>query len=428
MKHAVIFLLTILCNIQIVFAQPAYNNCNNAFEICPNETYSFNNFLSNVTFCPGCEDDFNFCFATDNTIWITFATNATGGDVQVDISNLVFNMSAGQDTELQATMLEAVVPCDATTYTQVGNCVSNATTNFSLNATGLPANTTYFIVFDGDNNGVGITDPAEASFDLAISGTGVDRALSTITPQTTTPNSCLNDIVTYYATFTDCPDSTDLQWFVNGVLVATTTDTIFQTSDLEDGDIVSVQTTCYSQCVDTVFGAAPPQSVFTISVDAGEDLTISQGEDIQLFGTTSAPVYSWSPSFLVSSSTILNPIASPTQTTVFTLTAEENGCTLSDQVTIFISSDLIIPNTFSPNGDDNNETWVIDGIEKFPDNSVVVYNRWGQKVFSAVNYNALKAWDGSIGNGQASEGVYYYVIDLRVEGEELKKGSLTIIR
>jgi gliding motility-associated-like protein len=424
----VIFLLTSICIWQFASAQEAYNNCNNAFELCPNNNYSFNNIDANATVCPGCEDDFNYCFDTDNSIWMTFTTNATGGDIQVDLTNLVFQNDPGQDNELQATIIEAAAPCDATTYTQIGNCVSNATGNFSLNAVGLPANTTYYVVVDGDNNGVGITDPAEASFDLTISGTGIDRPVPTAFVGTLTPSSCLNDIVTYEAILQNCPDSTDYQWFINGDLAATTTDPFFSTTALQDGDIVSVQNTCFTQCVDTVTGtAAQPQSVYTIFVDAGNDLTINDGESIQLFGSTSATVYYWTPTFLLNSSTVLNPIANPTETTTFTLTAEENGCTLSDQVTITVSSDLVIPNTFSPNEDGNNDTWEIRGIDAYPSNTVKIYNRWGQIVFSAVSYSSLKAWDGTIRSGKAAEGVYYYVIDLG-DGSDIKNGSLTLLR
>ena len=123
----------------------------------------------------------------------------------------------------------------------------------------------------------------------------------------------------------------------------------------------------------------------------------------------------------------LNPIANPDVTTTFTLTAEENGCVLSDQVTIFISSELVIPNTFSPNNDENNDTWVINGIEAYPDNSVKIFDRWGQQIFAATAYSQSKAWDGSIKKGKASEGVYFYVIDLR-DDSEVRTGSLTLIR
>jgi len=211
-----VFLFIFLLGFSSVQAQETYNSCVNALAICPNETYSVNNIGANITFCPGCEDDFTFCFTPENSIWLSFTTNATGGAVQVDFSNLVFEVSAGQDTELQASILEAIAPCDATTYTQLGTCASNETGNFSLTAAGLTPNTTYYVVVDGDNNGVGITDPAECTFDVSISGVGVDRPVSTISIDPQTGSFCAQETATFTATITDCPDMGDYQWFING--------------------------------------------------------------------------------------------------------------------------------------------------------------------------------------------------------------------
>ena len=426
--RVVIFLLMCVFSVVELSAQQSYNNCNQAFEVCPNNNYTFNNLGANITFCGTCEDNFNFCFAPDNTIWISFTTNATGGAVQADFSNLVFETNAGQDFELQATIIQAASPCDATTYTQIGNCVSNEVANFSLNAAGLLPNTQYYIVVDGDNNGAGITSAAECTFDFIISGAGIDRPIPTMTINNTTPTVCLNDIAVYTADTTNCPDGGPFDWYVNGVLAATTPTGVFQSSGLMDGDIVSVQTTCYLQCVDTVNDVAAAQSVYVINLDAGVDLTIQEGEAVQLFGSTTAPVYYWTPSFLVSNSNVLNPITNPTETTVYTLTAEENGCTLSDQMTVFVETSMVIPNTISPNDDGNNDTWVIKGIEKYPDNIVKIYDRWGQLIFTTSSYSLAKAWDGKIRGRLVTESVYYYVIELNNDTDDILKGSLTVIK
>lgn len=423
----VIFLLMLVYRGFSLFGQEVYNNCNTALEICPNESYQINNIGSNVTFCPGCEDDFNYCFPTDNTIWLQFTSNSVGGNVAVDFTNLVFEMGAGQDNALQATIIQATAPCDASTYTQVGTCLANQSTNFSLSAT-LNPNTQYYIVIDGDMSGAGITVPAEATMDVVISGPGIDRPLSSLTITESSDSICLNEAVSFYTSMTDCPDNGSFEWYINDSLVAITTDTIFSTSALQDGDIVTVSTTCYSQCPDTVSVASMPVSVFEITIDAGVDLTINEGEGVQLNGYTTAPVYYWSPSFQVSNPNVLNPIAELTETTVFTFTAEENGCVLSDYVTITVNRGLEIPNTFSPNDDGTNDTWIITGIEKYPDNSIKIYDRWGQEIYIANGYSKTKAWGGTTKRGRkATEGVYYYVLDLR-NGSDIIKGSITIIR
>lgn len=429
MKEVVIFLLMSIWSVFSVHSQEIYNTCSNALELCPNEIYSINNIDANVSVCPTCDDAFAFCFAPDNTIWTTFTTNATGGNVTVSCSNLVFEISPGQDAELQAAILQAGFPCDGSTLSLVGTCLANETGNFLLNAIGLAPNTTYYVVFDGDNTGGGIVLPAECTFDVSISGPGVDRPIPAVTLIEPTGPVCAEEISTFTALPANCPDNTEFRWYINGILVATTLDSIFQTTELQDGDIVSVETDCYTLCPKVTTVTGNPVSVISFAVDAGPDQTIDAAQSVVLGGLTSAPVFNWSPSFLVSDPQDLNPITSPTSTTTYTLTATQNGCTFSDQTTVFVETGIEIPNTFSPNGDGNNDTWIIEGIQSFPNAFISIYNRWGTEVYSILGYSDKKAWSGTSTRGaQLSEGVYYYVIELKDAEDQVFKGSITLIR
>lgn len=407
--------------------QQLYNDCNSALELCPGQTYSASNIDANVTVCPGCEDDFNYCFPTNNTIWFTFTTNSVGGDVTVNFTNLIFEANPGQDNEIQAVIIESLVNCSSGTYSQVGDCLSNETANFGLNALGLAPNTTYYVVVDGDLSGAGITAASECTFNISISGPGIDRPASNITVSQSTGTACLNELVTFTATTFSCPVSDNYYWYVNGVLTAVTTDSVYQTSSLSDGDVVTVETTCYAQCPDTVSISTAPISVFSFPIDAGTDTTIFAGESVQLNGSTTGSNIIWTPSFYLSSDNVLNPVAVPDQTVTYTLSAEQNGCVAYDYVTITVNSGIIIPNTFSPNGDDINETWIILGIEDYPNNLVEIYTRWGQKIYQSSSYSELKAWDGSTSLGNANESVYYYVIDLR-DGSDVLTGYINVLR
>jgi gliding motility-associated-like protein len=427
MTKRVIFLLMILSLYQSAMGQAPYDNCNNALELCPNSIFNVSNLSTNSTVCTNCEDDFNYCFAPSNSIWLTFTTNTAGGNVSVDFSNLNFETNLGQGNSLQAAIIEAGVACNSSTYSLIGTCLNNETTNFTMVAPALSPNTTYYIIINGSSTGVGVTSPAECTLDLMVSGPGIDRPISTISVIESATNICLNDVVLFSASIIDCPDNTNYNWYINGVLVAITNDTIYETSAINNGDVITVSTDCYLQCPATVSVNSNPISVFTITVNAGTDFTIKNGESIQLNGITSSPVYYWTPSFLLSNPNTLNPIANPEETTTYALTAEENGCALSDYVTITVEKDLIIPNTFSPNNDNNNDTWSIPGIEKYPDNTVIVYDRWGQEVFNVNGYSVKKEWNGEIRGRQVNEGVYYYVIDLK-DGSDLRKGTLTILK
>ena len=427
-KTHVIFLLIALFLANFAQTQELYNGCSAAFEVCPNTTFNLNNSASNITFCTGCEDDFTFCFTPQNTVWFTFTTNATGGDVTVDFSNLNFALNPGQDTDIQALILEASVPCNSATYIQVSNCVSNGSGPFSLNALGLTPNTTYYIVVDGDNTGPGITAAAECSFDLNITGPGVNRPTPTINMTTSASSICLNEVVLFEANLTDCPDSSSYNWFINGELVAVTDAHIFSTSNLVDGDILTVGNRCFTDCIEFLTASSPAMAVYAFTVDAGTDQTVVPGAAVTLNGITSAPAYSWEPAFLFSNPLILNTLVFPEETTIITLTATENGCTLSDYITITVSSDLFIPTLFSPNGDGINERWLIDGIEEYPDNSIHIYDRWGQEVFQSRSYSTTKAWDGTVRSGAVTEGVFFYVLELNDTKNQQYKGSITVIR
>ncbi|MFL1896292.1 gliding motility-associated C-terminal domain-containing protein, partial [Aquimarina sp. 2-A2] len=93
---------------------------------------------------------------------------------------------------------------------------------------------------------------------------------------------------------------------------------------------------------------------------------------------------------------------------------------------------LNIFNEFSPNGDGNNDTFVIDCISKYPNNRLEIYNRWGNIVFQKDGYD--NSWNGT-SNGRAvlytedklPVGTYFYVLDLG-DGSERKTGWLYINR
>src|SRR5690606_33668146 len=73
----------------------------------------------------------------------------------------------------------------------------------------------------------------------------------------------------------------------------------------------------------------------------------------------------------------------------------------------------------SPNGDGlGNEKFVIYNIERYPDNEVIIYNRWGNEVYTTKGYdNKDNAFNGTSNKGMLAnsnsplvDGVYYFII------------------
>lgn len=85
---------------------------------------------------------------------------------------------------------------------------------------------------------------------------------------------------------------------------------------------------------------------------------------------------------------------------------------------------LEIPNGFTPNGDGLNDRFEIRGLEFYPENRLLIFNRWGNEVYNVTAYK--NDWDGA----SLSEGTYYYIFELRLHSGHWQtfKGFVTIVR
>jgi gliding motility-associated-like protein len=86
---------------------------------------------------------------------------------------------------------------------------------------------------------------------------------------------------------------------------------------------------------------------------------------------------------------------------------------------------LVIPNTFTPNGDGVNDTWQIQYLSLFTNCSVDIFTRWGQKIYSSVGYSI--PWDGTYRGAALPVGTYYYIINLK-NGSGPLSGFVAIIK
>lgn len=84
------------------------------------------------------------------------------------------------------------------------------------------------------------------------------------------------------------------------------------------------------------------------------------------------------------------------------------------------------PNTFTPNGDDYNDTWVIDNIEVYTDLHFQLFNKWGNLVYESKGL--YQPWDGKVGGVTVPSDTYYYLLYLNNADQDKIDGSIIVIR
>ncbi|MFH0865185.1 MAG: gliding motility-associated C-terminal domain-containing protein [Bacteroidota bacterium] len=112
-------------------------------------------------------------------------------------------------------------------------------------------------------------------------------------------------------------------------------------------------------------------------------------------------------------------------TNPFWLWASATGCkTITDSVLVNIEyCEIEESNVMTPNGDNINDFFKINGLEKFPDSELYIFNRWGKIVYKSSDYQ--NDWNGNL----CPDGVYYYILRIPngTAGINEVKGWVTII-
>ncbi|WP_242920027.1 gliding motility-associated C-terminal domain-containing protein [Pontibacter liquoris] len=192
--------------------------------------------------------------------------------------------------------------------------------------------------------------------------------------------------------------------------------------------VLTHNTTYYVQEISQTCASERTQVLVTVaeaSASAGEDVAVVRGRSVELHASGGV-TYSWSPAAGLSDATVANPVATPVETTTYTVTVlTPGGCTFTDDVTVTVLPFVDVPNTFTPNRDGINDTWEIANIEKYPNCTVEVFNQWGTLVFRSEGYG--EKWDGRFNGQELPLATYYYVIRLN-KTEKPLSGSITIVR
>lgn len=157
-----------------------------------------------------------------------------------------------------------------------------------------------------------------------------------------------------------------------------------------------------------------------ICITDGGESSVQVYVDIPTFGPYT---YSWNPSGFVTDGTDLAGSEGFNLTTsgvsqYFTVAVGygTQGCAAFDSVLIDYCPCLddldSIPNVFTPNGDNVNDFYEMKSLCYFEQFRIIIFNRWGKKMYESNNPGFK--WDGRTDGGtEASEGVYYWIMDTR---------------
>jgi len=374
-------------------------------------------------------------------------------------SNITANDGSGPQTQV-LTVNPYVVPSVTVTPDSFGSCqgipvtYTAAPVNAGINPTyqwkvnGQPAGTnsttfTSSTLNTGDIITCTLTNNSDCTQGPVTSNTATLTA-----PPKTTPTVKIQAItsstvpagtdISFTATLIDPATGPSYQWQVNGVSVGTNSP-VFTSNCFNDGDIVTCVVSYESgMCVTALSATSNPVSVtitnpLAVSITASTN-NIYAGTRVTFTATSSVnPVlYQW----MVNNKNVGVNSAIFTSTTlnngdVVTCTVLlASGCSVSAisnpiVMVIMLTSDIAIPNAFTPNGDGINDLWNIPALSNFPNCIVNIYNRYGTLLYNSRGYS--KPWDGNYNGSKLPVATYYYVIDLGIKSPKLS-GYVTVIR
>jgi gliding motility-associated-like protein len=178
------------------------------------------------------------------------------------------------------------------------------------------------------------------------------------------------------------------------------------------------------------------------NIDVEPQVLLTLGDSYQINTLVNFPLddiaqVTWFPSNTLSCADCLNPVATPTTTTLYKVTVvTKNGC--EDTAPILFRVDkrggVYVPNAFSPNGDGTNDVFMIYSDSKSVSKikSFLVFNRWGETVFEYYNFspnNPAYGWDGFHRGQPVDPAVFVWFATVEfIDGRiELIEGDVTLM-
>ncbi len=369
--------------------------------------------------------------------------------------------------------ITAAVPTQSGTYTvtaTAAGCTGTATTNVIVNPIASPtinpigpfcvnAGTATLTVSaaGGTWSGPGIIDPFTGTFDPAIAGAGTHtityaitgscptQATTTITvnplPTVAFSAPILSGCVPFTANLVDnsSPSSASVTWDFGDGSTSNQTGSVTHTFNQVGCFTITLTSTSSAGCTNTAsianYICVNPYAVASFTSSATE-VSFLNTEVLFNNNSANADTYSWQ----FGDGTTSNA-TSPLHTfpeeigsyDVMLVANNAGNCPDTARMTIVIKGELVffVPNAFTPDGDEYNNTFqpvFTAGFDPFNWN-MLIFNRWGEIIFETND--ATIGWDGTYHNEMCKEGVYTWKIsfkDPEVDKHMEYHGHVTLLK
>lgn len=169
-------------------------------------------------------------------------------------------------------------------------------------------------------------------------------------------------------------------------------------------------------------------------VTVSDDVKILNGEEVKLEANSEPGVsFSWDPLPATGCKNCPFAFVRPTQTTVYTVTVNKDGCITTEEITVDVVNDcdentIEIPNIFTPNNDGLNDVFTLSRNTLMNLSKMSIYSRTGELIYQSSNI--FEPWDGTFNGEFVNSGVYIYYIDAVCKNGQplLLKGNITLLR
>ena len=362
--------------------------------------------------------------SSGSVLWSTGETTDTITVTQSGTYSVKLTTAAGcqKDTSITVTFFHLPVPtitidkpepdyCENAVLTETAPTDPSYTINWYLGTTLLTANT----------NQTSIATNVSGVYKVEVVNNQQDSDGSTCSQSSATDTITISPIPTISVaaipenSFCDGQTVELVASFNSGSLLWSTGET--------SGTIKVTQSGTYKVTVTSAAGCQNDTSI-TVTFLANPVFTVGdtsiceyKRQPVTLTAPSGFAAYSWNGQTGGQTYTVTQP-----GTVSLTIT-DADGCKVTQQIKVAdVCAAVYIPNTFTPNGDGVNDTWVVEGLDETA--TVKVFTRWGKQIYQSVGYPS--PWNGEFDGKKLPQGVYYYVITAKNNTQKFS-GWVTII-